>query len=192
VTQTDWNSALTTLTARQIRHYRERLNMSAEHFAAAVELAGLPYTRAQVANLESGRRTTLTIGEVLIFSKVLGVPAMQLLFPADLTELVEVLPGFRVTMREASRFFLDGRLVELMSTAPDAAPPLANEVASEAIEEVRKWPPTVDLTTAAQALGIGRTKAYEMARLGTFPIRLLRMGKRHRVSTADVLAYLGA
>jgi hypothetical protein len=59
------------------------------------------------------------------------------------------------------------------------------------IEEIKTWPATVDLVTAARPYGIGRTKAHEMARAGTFPVRVLMIGNRYRVSTAEILAHLG-
>lgn len=52
-------------------------------------------------------------------------------------------------------------------------------------------PATVDLVTAGRAVGIGKTKAHEMARAGTFPVRVLRLGKAYRVPTAELLALLG-
>lgn len=36
--------------------------------------------------------------------------------------------------------------------------------------------PTVDLMTAGHALGLGRTKAYELARRQQFPCRVIRIG----------------
>jgi hypothetical protein len=50
---------------------------------------------------------------------------------------------------------------------------------------------TVDLTTAAAALGMGRTKAYELARSGGFPCRVLRIGEVYRIPTAGLLELLG-
>jgi hypothetical protein len=47
------------------------------------------------------------------------------------------------------------------------------------------WP------TAARALNIGRTVAYELARAGEFPVPVLRLGSSYRVRTADLWAYLG-
>lgn len=44
---------------------------------------------------------------------------------------------------------------------------------------------------AAEVLGIGRTTTFDLIRKGTFPIRVLRLGKKMRVSRADLLAYLG-
>ena len=50
---------------------------------------------------------------------------------------------------------------------------------------------TVDLMTAAAALGMGRTKAYELARSGQFPCRVIRIGEVYRVPTAGLLELLG-
>ena len=52
-------------------------------------------------------------------------------------------------------------------------------------------PPSVDLMTAGRALGIGRTKVYELARAGELPITVLRLGSSYRVVTADLLRLLG-
>jgi hypothetical protein len=51
--------------------------------------------------------------------------------------------------------------------------------------------PTVDLMTAAAALGLGRTKAYELARRAQFPCRVIRIGEIYRVPTAGLLELLG-
>lgn len=50
---------------------------------------------------------------------------------------------------------------------------------------------TVDLMTAASALGLGRTKAYELARQDAFPCRVIRIGDTYRVPTAGLLELLG-
>ncbi|MEU8284172.1 helix-turn-helix domain-containing protein [Micromonospora sp. NPDC048905] len=49
----------------------------------------------------------------------------------------------------------------------------------------------VDLATAARALGVGRTKAYELAKRGAFPCPVLRIGTTYRVRTADLLNLVG-
>lgn len=59
------------------------------------------------------------------------------------------------------------------------------------VDEIRKWPAAVGLKMAARALGIGMTKAYELARADTFPVRLLPLGGTYRVPTADLMEYLG-
>ena len=50
---------------------------------------------------------------------------------------------------------------------------------------------TVDLMTAAAALGLGRTKAYELARREQFPCRVIRIGDSYRIPTPGLLELLG-
>jgi hypothetical protein len=50
---------------------------------------------------------------------------------------------------------------------------------------------TVDLMTAAAALGMGRTKAYELARRDEFPCRVIRIGETYCVPTPGLLELLG-
>ena len=50
---------------------------------------------------------------------------------------------------------------------------------------VRLWP------TAARALGIGRTLAFDLAKRGEFPVRLLKIGNQYRVPTAELRRVLG-
>jgi helix-turn-helix protein len=60
-------------------------------------------------------------------------------------------------------------------------------------EELNALPVTFGLETAARAIGVGRDRAYAMAKTGQFPVRILPgRGGRYRVSKADLLAYLGA
>lgn len=47
-----------------------------------------------------------------------------------------------------------------------------------------------DLVTAASVLGIGRTKAHELARAGQFPVPVLKLGSRYAVPTAPLAAFL--
>jgi hypothetical protein len=57
--------------------------------------------------------------------------------------------------------------------------------------EIRMLPAAVDLVTAGRALGIGRTAAYQLARTGTFPCRVERVGNKYLVPAAELLAFLG-
>jgi len=58
-------------------------------------------------------------------------------------------------------------------------------------EQLHDLPTTVDLMTAARALRIGRTKAYELARSDQFPCRIIRVGAGYVVPTAALLEVLG-
>ncbi|WP_232383860.1 hypothetical protein [Actinomadura violacea] len=57
--------------------------------------------------------------------------------------------------------------------------------------EIRSLPATIDLVTAGRVFGVGRTKAYQLARTGDFPCRVLRVGRNYRVATADLITALG-
>ncbi|GAB7183055.1 hypothetical protein ATKI12_2886 [Kitasatospora sp. Ki12] len=58
-------------------------------------------------------------------------------------------------------------------------------------EELLRLPVITDLVTAGRALGIGRTRAFELARRGEFPVPVLRVGVTWRVPTAPLLQLLG-
>lgn len=57
-------------------------------------------------------------------------------------------------------------------------------------DEVLALPAVTDLVTAGEILGVGRTAAHEMARAGTFPVPVLRLGARYRVPSAALLRLL--
>ncbi|MCU1592171.1 MAG: hypothetical protein JWP11_3427 [Frankiales bacterium] len=57
--------------------------------------------------------------------------------------------------------------------------------------EVRALGLTTDITTAGSVLGIGRTKAQELARRGDWPTPLLRLGAHYRVPVLELLRLLG-
>ncbi len=51
---------------------------------------------------------------------------------------------------------------------------------------------TVSVPEAGEALGISRQTAYELARRDEFPVPVLKVGKKLRVSTAALARLLGA
>ncbi|KAB1153320.1 helix-turn-helix domain-containing protein [Micromonospora sp. AMSO12t] len=58
------------------------------------------------------------------------------------------------------------------------------------IEAVRELGVTTDVETAGAILGIGRTKAYKLAKTNEFPVRLLRVGRRYLVPVPAILKLL--
>lgn len=70
----------------------------------------------------------------------------------------------------------------------DAAP----ESAAWTVDAVRRLGLTTDVETAGAILGIGRTKAYDLAKTGEFPVPLLRAGRRYLVPVPALLRLLGA
>ncbi len=68
---------------------------------------------------------------------------------------------------------------------------LVGRVKGMSREELLELPAAVDLETGNRALGLGRSKGYELAKRGQYPCRVLRLGNAYRVVTADLLALLG-
>ncbi|AMS03677.1 excise [Gordonia phage BetterKatz] len=50
---------------------------------------------------------------------------------------------------------------------------------------------STDLRTAGRAFGIGKSMAYQLAKAGTFPCTVKRIGSRWVVPTADLRRALG-
>ncbi|MFE2353094.1 hypothetical protein [Streptomyces parvulus] len=67
----------------------------------------------------------------------------------------------------------------------------ADRVKGMSREELLELPAAVDLETGNRALGLGRSKGYELAKRGQYPCKVLRLGNAYRVVTADLLALLG-
>jgi excisionase family DNA binding protein len=51
--------------------------------------------------------------------------------------------------------------------------------------------PTISAEEAFPLLGIGRSAGYELIRAGSFPVPVLRLGRKIRIPTAKLLAVLG-
>lgn len=67
----------------------------------------------------------------------------------------------------------------------------AGHAAGMTRSELLALPVVVGLPTAARALGLGRSTAYELARRDQFPCRVLHVGSSYRVPTAELLRVLG-
>ena len=52
-------------------------------------------------------------------------------------------------------------------------------------------PAVLDVATAAKALGLSRTAAYELIRTGEWPTPVFRLGRLIRIPTAPILDLLG-
>ncbi|MEU6001623.1 hypothetical protein ABZ837_27870 [Streptomyces sp. NPDC047197] len=68
---------------------------------------------------------------------------------------------------------------------------LAGRAQGMSREELLALPVSVDLETGNRALGLGRSKGYELAKRGQYPCKVLRLGSAYRVVTADLLNLLG-
>jgi transcriptional regulator with XRE-family HTH domain len=92
VTQPEWPARLASRVAGQIRRWRTERGMSAQQLAEACSRVGLDISRSTLADLENGRRVSLTVAELLVIADALNVPALHLLIPLD-NGPVELLPN---------------------------------------------------------------------------------------------------
>lgn len=78
-----------------------------------------------------------------------------------------------------------------MHSGPGGCIVTARSVAPPTLAQLKKAaPPTLSLEEAAPYLGVSRSTAYESHRLGTFPVRTIRVSRRIRVITSSLIAVL--
>jgi transcriptional regulator with XRE-family HTH domain len=92
-TQARWAARITRAVAGEIRQRRKARGMSAEDLAAACADLGMPIPRSTLADLENGRRASISVAEWLALAAALDVPPVMLLCPVGTAETAEVLPG---------------------------------------------------------------------------------------------------
>ncbi|WP_256386260.1 helix-turn-helix domain-containing protein [Protofrankia sp. BMG5.30] len=88
-----------------MRHHRRRRGMSAQELADATAALGYPIARSVIANLESGRRSSVLVAELVILAKAIGVPPIVLLYPTGRKDTVEALPGVELPLWTALSWF---------------------------------------------------------------------------------------
>lgn len=63
--------------------------------------------------------------------------------------------------------------------------------ATPTLDEIRQWPATVDVSRAALALGIGKSKLYDLIKRGEAPVKVIDVGAK-RIVTASLVLLLEA
>ncbi|MFF4360869.1 DNA-binding protein [Streptomyces sp. NPDC001604] len=58
------------------------------------------------------------------------------------------------------------------------------------LAEIRKWPATVSVPLAAQALGCSKSHLHERIKAGDSPVKIIPFGSRYVVITADLVRLL--
>lgn len=104
-----WAGSIALRVGRNIQRARKSSGMSAQHLSDGCGATGYPIPRSTIANLESGRKETVSLQELMVIGHVLGIPPMALLYaPQDIAETVEVVPGVRVMSVDAAEMFSYG------------------------------------------------------------------------------------
>ncbi|MER7799029.1 helix-turn-helix transcriptional regulator [Streptomyces parvulus] len=91
--QQDWAARIGRGIAGEVRRHRTAKGWSAQQLSDRCAELGMPVPRTVLSNLENGRRTNVTVAEVLILACALDVAPAALIFPAGYAESVEVVPG---------------------------------------------------------------------------------------------------
>lgn len=105
MTDEPWAAQIAKAVAGEVRRHRLRRGMSAQQLSDACARLGHPIARSVLANFESGRRPTVSIPELLVFARALGVPAVQLMFPIGHAETVDALPDSPASTWDALKWF---------------------------------------------------------------------------------------
>jgi len=90
--------------AEAVKARRSASGLTAAQLSAKTGV-GKPLSRAVVSDLETGRKQTLDISELLTLAAALNVPPLSLLFPNVLVP-VEVLPGVEMAGTDALGWFV--------------------------------------------------------------------------------------
>ena len=111
----DWPARVAASIGRRVAYFRDRTKdehgrkLTAQALADRCTHLGLPLARPTISKLEKGLRETITVGELQVLARALGVAPVDLLFPIGQEQGVEVLPGQQMEPWSAYRWFTDSR-----------------------------------------------------------------------------------
>ncbi len=130
----DWARELVARVARTVKALRDEQGITAAELSDRTTV-GKPISRAVISDLETGRKQTLDISDLLTLAAALGVPPAALLFPDDAT--VEVLPGKSMHGLEGYGWFIGakGNAPDGVATDESMVIPLRLFEISEKIDE---------------------------------------------------------
>ena len=99
--------------AARMRELRTRHGWSAQRLAEEMAKAGIPWDRSIVANIENGRRASISVDEMLALSYVLSVAPVHLIVPPvdgeDTEMLYRIAPEGPATTPGFARAWIRGQ-----------------------------------------------------------------------------------
>ena len=102
-----WVVNMTLSVGFQVARYRRELGMTAKDLCNRCAELGVPISRVTGAKLENGLRDHVSVPEIIIFARALGVTPMDLIVPAD-QETIELFPGETKSASEALDWLCGG------------------------------------------------------------------------------------
>ncbi|MFJ2905522.1 helix-turn-helix domain-containing protein [Streptomyces sp. NPDC087212] len=88
----EWEDRVKANVAGEVRRRRKEMGWSAQDLADACERLGHPIPRNVIANMESGRRATLPLVDVIVLAAALETYPVCLIFPVGYVERTQELP----------------------------------------------------------------------------------------------------
>ncbi|MFE9402203.1 helix-turn-helix domain-containing protein [Streptomyces sp. NPDC006530] len=88
----EWADQVMATVAAEVRRRRKELGWSAQDLADKCEEIGHPIPRNVIANMESGRRSTLPLVDVMVLAEALNTPPICLIYPVGYIDDVQRLP----------------------------------------------------------------------------------------------------
>ncbi|MDH6111384.1 transcriptional regulator with XRE-family HTH domain [Kitasatospora sp. MAP12-15] len=177
MTTDGWLADLTARIAAEVRKHRNRLGMTGPEVAEACGNLGVPLPSNMIANLESGRRGSLKLEELLVLAKVLEVPPVSLIFPLDDRPTVELLPEMDVPSWEAASWFTGE---ERLTTAAPAGSPRA------ALDAFREHQVAVETALLSTEQAVTRRLQAPRARNPEIAAQLIRQAEEfERIASRD-------
>ena len=92
----------------------------------------MPIPRSVFANLESGRRDTVSVAEVLVLAAALDVAPIDLICPVGFDKQTEMLPGRTMDPLSAMRWFTGEWKLDILDAGPGRCGRRANAEQSNA------------------------------------------------------------
>ncbi|TLF52027.1 helix-turn-helix domain-containing protein [Nocardia cyriacigeorgica] len=101
---TNWDADVARRVGQAVRHLREaeQPKLSAAKLAQRTADSGYALTKAQISDLELGRKKTVTVPELLVLASALNVWPAWLLFPDLPDGKVEAVPGRHIRSVDAA------------------------------------------------------------------------------------------
>lgn len=101
----EWGPRLTRSIAAEVKRLRNLRHWSAQRLSDECARLGYDFPRSTLADLEAGRRAHISVAELLVLARALGIPPLLLIFPVGTTGESEVLPGESRAVFRAAQWF---------------------------------------------------------------------------------------
>ncbi|MFF5230320.1 helix-turn-helix domain-containing protein [Dactylosporangium sp. NPDC000521] len=112
-----WPKTVTQVLARQLKAWREQRKISANELSRRTAELGFEVPRSVIANIETGRRDSIGVNELLILAAALDIPPILLITPIGVSDSMEILPDVTVSPWLARGWIMGTRPIEFTGSS---------------------------------------------------------------------------